>query len=612
MAAVNLTDVLVNELNMNVSQDNILGSQVSLQGLGEENVKILIDGVPMVGRTAGNIDLNQINMENIERIEVVEGPMSVSYGTNALAGAINLITKKGSSLKWNGGVHAYTESVGKYNLTGNINYSEAKHSIGISGGRNYFDGWNPGDKPWSNNDPIADSTRYQQWKPKMQYLLNFQYAYQFKNWNLRYKGDYFNEKISNKGFPNYYQFAFDDVYYTNRLDNSIFLNGSFTPNFSGSFVAAYNVYNRRKNTNITDMTSLDQVLPEDISLQDTTQFNQATLRGSVMNVKPNAKINYEIGYDINLEEGFGRRIEDGRQTQNDYALYSSAEYRPWNNTVLRPGLRIAYNSNFKSPVIPSINIKQDIGKVALRASYALGFRAPSLKEQYLYFFDSNHQIEGNPNLIPENSDNFSVSAKYTNLVGNTLYKIEVAGFYNRIENLIELLSVNGTDLYTYINVDIYKTIGTNASFNVTYNQLKFNIGGSYIGRYNEVRNTQITQEFTWTPEIQFNASYAFQKIGLSAAIFLKYQGTLPFFQPDENDVVQQVFVDSYTWADFTLSQLLWKSQINLSAGVKNLYNVESVQSGINGGGTHSVSGAKPVGMGRTFFVSLRYNFKSKI
>ena len=94
MAAVNLGDVLSNELNIRLSQDNILGQSLSIQGLSGENVKILIDGVPVIGRQNGNIDLGQLNLLGIERIEIVEGPLSVNYGTQALAGTINLITKK--------------------------------------------------------------------------------------------------------------------------------------------------------------------------------------------------------------------------------------------------------------------------------------------------------------------------------------------------------------------------------------------------------------------------------------------------------------------------------------------------------------------------------------
>ncbi|MBL7890439.1 MAG: TonB-dependent receptor plug domain-containing protein, partial [Bacteroidia bacterium] len=81
MAAQNLKDVLSNELNIRLSQDNILGSSMNLQGISGQNIKILVDGVPLTGRLNGNIDLSQINMNNVERIEIVEGPLSVNFGT---------------------------------------------------------------------------------------------------------------------------------------------------------------------------------------------------------------------------------------------------------------------------------------------------------------------------------------------------------------------------------------------------------------------------------------------------------------------------------------------------------------------------------------------------
>ena len=93
MAAVNLRDVLSNELNVRIQQDNILGAGVSMQGIRGENVKIMIDGVPVIGRQNGNVDISQINLNDVERIEIIEGPLSVNYGTNALAGTINIITK---------------------------------------------------------------------------------------------------------------------------------------------------------------------------------------------------------------------------------------------------------------------------------------------------------------------------------------------------------------------------------------------------------------------------------------------------------------------------------------------------------------------------------------
>ena len=72
---------------------------MSMQGISGENVKILIDGVPVLGRLDGNIDLSKINLNDVDQIKVIEGPQSVSYGTNGMAGTINIIIKKDQKKK---------------------------------------------------------------------------------------------------------------------------------------------------------------------------------------------------------------------------------------------------------------------------------------------------------------------------------------------------------------------------------------------------------------------------------------------------------------------------------------------------------------------------------
>ena len=96
--ATKLQDVLSNELNIRFTQDVATGgSDITMMGLKGQNVKILVDGLPMTGRqgTSNEININQIDINSIERIEIVEGPMSVVYGADALAGVINIITRKG-------------------------------------------------------------------------------------------------------------------------------------------------------------------------------------------------------------------------------------------------------------------------------------------------------------------------------------------------------------------------------------------------------------------------------------------------------------------------------------------------------------------------------------
>src|SRR4051812_35201402 len=96
--ATSILGVLDYELGVRFSNDATLGeTDVELMGMSGANVKVLLDGVPLADRGSTRQSLTQIDVNTIERIEIVEGPMSVVYGTDALAGVINIITKKNSN-----------------------------------------------------------------------------------------------------------------------------------------------------------------------------------------------------------------------------------------------------------------------------------------------------------------------------------------------------------------------------------------------------------------------------------------------------------------------------------------------------------------------------------
>ena len=110
LGAQNLGQLLQNEVNIRLNNDNVLGTSIIMQGLGGQNIKILVDGVPMIGRLNGNIDISQINLNDVERIEIIEGPMSVTFGTDALGGVINIITKKRIGKTYSGGLTLFTDN----------------------------------------------------------------------------------------------------------------------------------------------------------------------------------------------------------------------------------------------------------------------------------------------------------------------------------------------------------------------------------------------------------------------------------------------------------------------------------------------------------------------
>ena len=92
--SLNLSDLLNQQALFDIQFDPALGSSIEMQGMSGNNINILVDGIPIIGRKGGQIDISQLNLSNIEKIEIVRGPSSVSYGTNSTGGVINLITKR--------------------------------------------------------------------------------------------------------------------------------------------------------------------------------------------------------------------------------------------------------------------------------------------------------------------------------------------------------------------------------------------------------------------------------------------------------------------------------------------------------------------------------------
>lgn len=618
MGAQNLRDVLLNEMNVTIAQDNVLGSSVSIQGVSGQNVKVLIDGVPVIGRQNGNIDISQLNVYNVERIELVEGPMSVTYGTDALAGTINIITKSAVKNKLDASVNTYTETIGKYNINAQLGFKHKQHAILWSGARNFFDGWDPqNETPFLSFKPQpADQRRALQWDAKEEYNSNFQYIYAFRKWRFRFKSDYFYDVITNRGLPRgFYQYnAFDDYYHTYRFNNTFFTDAEVFRNKRFNLIVALNHYRRVKNTYEIDLTTLNDI-PAAPSDQDTSAYllfnSRATLSSGT-----HKKINYELGYDINWDRGSGVRIAGRTQAIGDYALYSSIEYKVVKDLQLRAGLRYAYNTVFATPLIPSLNIKYKLNQLTLRASLAKGFRSPNIKELYFEFKDSNHDIVGNPNLQSESSDNYNVSLSYQSKEKKGInYSVEVSGFYNNMYNMINLAQLDTSAMqFTYINIDRFKAQGLQANTNLSYKRFTVNLGASYIGRYNQLHEQDYSavKTFSYTPEFRANFTYMIPGADIQFAFFGKYTGAMQAYGLDASNNVLLTTVDPYMMADCSFSRKFFKETLQLSVGCKNLFNTTNINrigaAAVSGTAHSTTSSNVSISTGRSFFIGAGYQF----
>lgn len=609
--AVKLQDVLRNELNIRFSQDIALGgANISMMGMDGQNVKVLLDGIPITGRqgVSNEVDLNQIDVNTIERIEIVEGPMSVIYGADALAGVINIITKHNTTGTWTAQARAHEETIGKkygvgdgiHNQTINTGWRNTHWEIAAGGAHNDFKGWQ------------GDTTgRVLEWKPKEQWLGNAQARFTGKNWNLRYRIDALKEHIQADGnFLN--NTASNQQYNTNRLMNQLQSDITVNPKLGIQAMASFTNFKRATVNTETDKLTGQEYYTT--TQGDITKFTGASLRVTSIYQWKNW-LALQAGIDANNETGEGGRVAAGTNKITDAGLFLAPEFKLANRIQLRPGLRFIYNSVYDAPpVVPSINTKITVSKKSdVRLAYARGFRAPSLRELYFYFFDANHQIIGNPDLQAELSHSFNGSySLQLKDAGSIKWSLVGSGFFNVVSNLVgNAQSATNPQLTTYINIGKYKSTGGTLTSNFRWNNLQAAAGFGYTGRYNHYSEEDKTlPEFKWSPEATANVTYAFTKIGLDASLFFKYTGKLPRYlavTTNNQSIITLTETDDYSWADFSLSKKLFK-YITLQSGIRNLFNVVKVNSTAADGGIHSSGGGTtPIGYGRSYFLSLAFS-----
>jgi len=597
--ANNLTELLNSELNIRISNDAVLGSSMSIQGLSGEHVKILIDGVPVIGRMNSNIDLNQINLNNVDHVEMIEGPMSVVYGSNALAGVVNIITKEDKNARLAFDINTYLETVGNYNFDGNISYGKGRHSFSLTGGRQFFDGYS-----------VEDTSRYKAWKPKRQYNLDWYYSYNHKDLKLKYSGNYFNELIQSKGelMKPYYETAFDNYFQTNRMTNKLELGSKIGKIRYVDAVLAFSGYKRKRETYFKDLTTLNEVLVG--SSED--QFNNYMLRSWLSKSTERSKFNYQAGIDLNVETGKGPRITGEEQMIGDYAAFLSVKYQPVPSLFLQPGVRFIYNTRYNAPLVYSINTKWDINShISTRASYSRGFRAPALKELYLLFVDVNHNIHGNENLEAEKSHNLNLDFQYHREKGEHFYSADLGFFYNNIENIITLAEVQGTE-YIYINGERFISKGIDFSVNYRiYPGLSLKVGVAETGRKNILDSAETDpEEFLWSTDFTTSVNYTIIKYDLGFSVYYKYTGKTPRYHITANGEIVEGYLGAYNTMDISAMKPFLNRSLNVTVGVKNLFDVTYIPSTGSSGEAHSGgSSAYPAGWGRTFFLSLSYKFR---
>ena len=598
-----------------------MGSGIQMNGLGNDYILILINGKRINGDTGGQNDLSIINPANIERIEIVKGAASSLYGSDAIAGVINIITKKNR------------DKVSLSNTTRVGSYGDILESVQIGFGHKrvnsttslsttHTDGWRNTTQEWDHHE-VMDGTVTRTVNRSTNFTLRENLTYKVNDrLSLSADGSFYQKwNYRPHGAFKYYTY---DQFYRNfdvaggakyTLGGLNFLSVDLT---YGNYSYFYN-YHHKDVTNFFD--------PE-TDLRITRYPGEHILETSQQRFLGQAKSVFHLGENNILSAGLEyqydhlkspRRIENGKASVFTASAYVQDEWNPTDRLNVTVGGRFVVHQEFGATFTPKVSAMYKLGDFNIRATYSNGFKAPTLKELH---DDYITQIGGGPwkhyygnkDLKPQKSNYYSASVEYhaSNL------QITVTGFYNRIKNMIALTEVptSAEDRLDEIEASMqHKNLSKARSFggdiSLTYQILSsLAIGGGYS--YTDAK-AQYTDDPTdpnymlYTPingtsfhnanwKLAWN--HAWKKYKLDVTLFGRYQSTR-FYITDGDGKSYQL------WRLNTRHNVLKKKKWNLdiNVGIDNIFDyVDRTPFGRHRGTTSP---------GRTWYASFIVKFQNK-
>ncbi|MBL8021247.1 MAG: TonB-dependent receptor [Leptospirales bacterium] len=465
----NLAEALENQAGVEI-RAGIRGRFLQLQGLDPQYTLILVNGQRVVGRLDNATDLTRIKAEEIERIEIVKGASSALYGSDAIAGVINIITR--TSRRPVEAEVITTFGTGRRANFGTGNETSTSAFVGINSdfaSNNFTAGWHRSDG--YDLTPITRTTRLtQQLGPAYLPLfdsdriaalegttgpaysdLNFGNTGQYRltenlalNTNLTYR--YLDESRVDVAPPRQI---------VDRYNKSHDFAGGLAPVYAlsdgGSVRASYG-YSRFFDEIKQDHRGTE--LGDSVSNQDErahefrSQLDYAFFHDHFTTV----------GADGIVEELISPRVRNNYAYRHRMAAFLQDEWSlsSARKMVLVPGVRVEQDSQFGSQTTPKLAFRVDpTSQLKLRASAGAGYRAPSFKDLYLTFQNPGvgYEVVGNTDLKPERSRNYNAGAEYEPM--SWVYT-SVNVFYNRITNLIDFvrLTQGSAELTKYQTTNI--------------------------------------------------------------------------------------------------------------------------------------------------------------
>ena len=453
------------------------GTSINLQGLGGKHILFLIDGERMAGETGNNVDYHRLDPNNVERIEIVQGASSALYGSQAMGGVINIITKRPKA--------PFTVSA---SIKAAPLYERNYTKVDPDDAQRYFK--RSVDRPNLNAD-VRIGGRWKHWTAQTSYAHKSADAYRLfdRDSVVKYFPEYDitvrerrvetptqvsgytthqvtqmlgytpSDRLTIGAKGTWYTMNKHDLTPDNAYEHNTDLSGSLTADYRFSTRAALqaSVYSDTYNR-FTALEQLDQ--------RDLIYRNRMTQPRLMFTLDRWHRQTINMGAELLYESLYTDKFVSGSyetRSQRSYSVFAQDDWTVTPHLSLVAGLRLDYHNAYGANVAPKVAAVWRLFPFTLRFNYAAGYRSPTLKELYMNWDHLGmFMIYGNENLRPERNQYLSLSAEY---VSEYVYAM-ATGYVNFFSDKIEGLWTNNQKELHYRNVSSATLSGAYANVRI--------------------------------------------------------------------------------------------------------------------------------------------------